>query len=171
MAQVESNYPRDIVTRYHTKVFSTWLSCLPMVSAAAALITVLGSGIGTHREPIALLVEWVKTLAVCFVSLLPALAVICRSFPITVSNDGIRSFNGFGAYELIKWTEVADVPPMNILGLRYFRVKKSGVVFATLIPFDLVNRETFLTEVARHLGDDHPFVKRLRRSWRSGAAG
>ena len=172
MNPVESNYPRDIVTRYYSKVFATWWCCFPMMAGASTLIAIAERGVGFTTDTWETIRQWFGITATCLVSLFPALAVICRMFPLTLSNQGIRTFIGFGAYAQLGWDDISSMPPLNILGLRYFRISKRGLMFAALIPFDLDNRELFFGEVVSRLGAEHPFVVQVAAAWRmSGGQG
>jgi len=162
---VVSNYPRTPETRYHAKTVTTWLRCLPFTLILFVVIIFLfdlaraGVGMGA---PIDLI--WIT--AVTYAGLLPLLAVCCRSFPITLSAGGLKAFKGLGVYSTISWEELRQLPVLNLGGLKYYRFKRDRMLLAILVPFDLKDRERFIREMARYIGDEHPIISNLCASWK-----
>ncbi len=101
------------------------------------------------------------TIATAVVAgLLFAVAIIF--WPVYVLSDGIRTYNYWGMYRTVPWTEFTVVERANIFGLRYLR-------FASIdgtrlyIPLWLADMPGFAAIVRDRAGDVHPLVFALER--------
>jgi len=160
-----SNYPRHPTSKYHARPVITWLrflipTMLLVVFIALVPVALLSSQMGSSYG-----LDLAGMLIGDVVLSLPLIVVVCRLFPITVSASGLKAFNGIGTYSHLPWDSIRQLSSMNFIGLRYFRFKRDGMVFAALVPYDLDNPQLFCVEVARYLGEDSPIVASLRGSW------
>jgi hypothetical protein len=79
-----------------------------------------------------------------------------------VSEDGLRTYNGYGINVTIPWPELEYVGVLNILGLRYLRFRRPGLFWATIVPFDVVQPAEFVDACAAYVGKDHPMIGSMR---------
>ena len=90
-----------------------------------------------------------------FVIIVLSLAAVI-AFPLYVSQNGIRSYNAWGRYHTIEWSEMLAVKPMNLLGLRYLRVKAADSSQVIWIPLYLANQDKFFADIQRYSDSDNP---------------
>ena len=83
--------------------------------------------------------------------------------PIYVSQEGIRSFNIWGAYRLVLWSDIREIRPVNLLGLKYLRIYSAAIDWPVWLPLYLSDIGGFVTQARQHAGADHPIVATIER--------
>lgn len=74
---------------------------------------------------------------------------------------GITAANSWGVRARFDWEEIGDCRPVNLLGLRYLRVRANGSRWALWVPSFLVERARF----GELLGEYAPASSPLRREF------
>lgn len=108
--------------------------------------------------------DFLRLLLGCLL-LLPLVAVAGLLSKTYLSSEGLRGYDGFGSYSFVPWNSVEYLGQMNLFGMRYFRIKSPNKGRAIVIPVHTFNKREFVTIVAQHLGEEHPFTLALREEW------
>jgi len=79
-------------------------------------------------------------------------------FKIYVKPAGLGAYNPWGLYRQCAWQDIVAVRAVNILGLRYLRMRVSGKSSTISVPLFLSDREGFYVAVRRYAGPEHPLT-------------
>jgi hypothetical protein len=85
--------------------------------------------------------------------------VLVRCFPVYVKKEGLRSYNIYCFYKDIFWDDIETINPINILGLKYIRVKSKLGGTPIWIPIWIDNIDSFLDTIDFYGGDKSLFQK------------
>jgi len=83
-------------------------------------------------------------------------------FPVYVAEDGIKGYDFFGFYHFAPWLTIERIRPINLLGLRYLRVRSSAAPRELWVPLFLADMPGFCAAVADRAGPDHPLAEALQ---------
>ncbi len=109
-------------------------------------------------KPVKLILSVTKISCLIAFVVAPLLSwVLVRIFPVYVLPEGLSSYNAFCYYSTVRWEEIAEVVPINILGLEYVRIKSTSKKPPIWIPTWLNNNSLFLESVTRLGGKKENF--------------
>lgn len=80
---------------------------------------------------------------------------------LTVSNQGIRSFDMLGRWHWVEWSAIEEVWPRRFVGLDYLVVRAEGLPRPIWIPLVLVDMPKFREAVTREAGPENPLTRAL----------
>jgi len=146
---VANNY----LLKYKTSLGYTLAGILATILLIAIAALIIG-------KPVKLVLS--VTIGSCLIALVIAPLfswILVRSFPVYVLPEGLSSYNAFGCYSTVRWEEIAEVEPINILGLRYIRIKSTRKKPPIWIPTWLKDNGMFLKKVTRFGGKREHFEK------------
>jgi hypothetical protein len=122
------------------------------------LVMSVGGGIDWPRLLVAFIAGGSAGVA-CTLALTP---VVVWFFPVSISQDGIRSFNFWGLYHTVAWPEVTAVKPVNLLGLRYLFIYSPKLRWPLWVPRFLADPARFKRLVLDYAGPNHPLSQAIR---------
>src|SRR5207248_309599 len=64
-------------------------------------------------------------------------------YRVHVAPWGLRSFDAWGKYHDVTWDEMTEARPINLLGLRYLRVRRAGGGSWLWLPLFLAEQQRF----------------------------
>jgi hypothetical protein len=102
-------------------------------------------------------VRFAWAVAFAFVLILVVVAV----FRVFVGPVGLRGYTFWGNYRTLPWDEIDSVRPINLLGLRFLRVRGVGGGLPVWLPLFLADMPRFRTAVRDLAGDDHVLTRAL----------
>jgi hypothetical protein len=104
--------------------FSCFLPAVPWIAGATFTLLFVAILIKSSSFVDALKVG---AIVACVVGafLVPLLIVCALTYPVTVRNSGISSYNPYGSWqeESMRWTDIAEVRQTRVIGVRYIRVE------------------------------------------------
>jgi len=148
------------------KYFSKYKTCLGY-TLAGILGTIFLIAIGDLiiGKPVKLILSVTKVSCLMAFVIAPLLSwILVRIFPVYVLPEGLRSYNVFCYYSTVRWEEIAEVEPINFLGLKYVRIKSTSKKPPIWIPTWLNDNGLFLQSVARLGGKREHFEKHFNTS-------
>jgi hypothetical protein len=151
-----------VADKYFPKYKTSLGYTLAGILATILLIAIAALIIG---KPVKLVLS--VTIGSCLIALViaPLLSwIFVRSYPVYVLPEGLSSYNAFGCYNTVRWKEIAKVEPINILGLRYIRIKSTSKKSPIWIPTWLNDNDLFLESVAKLGGKREHFEKHFNTS-------
>lgn len=81
-------------------------------------------------------------------------------FQVYVGPSGVRSYNFWGVYRTVAWSDINSVSRFNLLWLCYLVVKKEGAC-SILVPLFLSEKQRFLESIKAYAGGENPLVRAL----------
>jgi hypothetical protein len=127
------------------------------VSIAALLILTAHVITLTPPDPVGLLLAITGAEGAGFFLLLAYVGY----FKVYVSPEGLRCFNLWGLYRLLRWDDFRSVRPINALGLRYLLAYPADGGSALWLPLFLADGEGFHRLVREYAGPAHPLSRAL----------
>jgi hypothetical protein len=145
-------YPESYYTQYEAML--GWFACVAApIWAAVVLIP------GLHLWDIWLTCGLVVILLlVCLI----CAGVMVAAFPIRISESGIRSYDVWGRYLNVPWSEITSVEQRNYLGFRFLRIA-SGNEASVLVTLRIRNPDLFLMRVSELAGPENRLTQALER--------
>ena len=143
----------NYLLKYKTSLGYTLAGILATILLIAIAALIIG-------KPVKLVLS--VTIGSCLIALVIAPLfswILVRSFPVYVLPEGLSSYNAFGCYSTVRWEEIAEVEPINILGLKYIRIKSTSKKPPIWIPTWLNDNRLFLENVTRLGGKREHFEK------------
>jgi len=83
-------------------------------------------------------------------------------YPISVGAGGLHSFDAWGRYHRVPWSEITTVRPFRLLGLKYLRVFQAGQPRTIWVPLFLSDMNRFRSLVLQHAGSANPLSVALK---------
>jgi hypothetical protein len=145
-------------------VFGMSFRILWPFSAAIALLLVplVMKSIVTMKEW-----SWLAAIAaVASLALVPLLvfalaAPIAWLYRLRVHELGLRGFDVWGRFRSVRWPEMTDATPLDLLTLPYLRVHTTDAGVELTIPLFLADRAGFARLVTECAGPENPLARYL----------
>ncbi len=148
--------PDKYFSKYKTALFYTLAGLLGTIFFMAIIKLVIG-------KPVNLILSVTRISCLIAFVIAPFLSwILVRMFPVYVLPEGLKSYNVFGHYSTVRWGEIAEVEPINFLGLKYLRVKSTHKKLPIWIPTWLNGNSLFLENVTRLSGKKEHFEKHFK---------
>ncbi len=130
----------------------------PVGLVLAASIMERLRGLPAWRElPLFLLLS--LGLGAAFAGAICILVYVC---PVTIYSHGLRSYNIWGRYSVVAWTQIRSVRPFQILGFRYLYLDVAELSQPLTVPLWLRDMEGFRRHVEQLAGPRHPLSMALQ---------
>lgn len=133
---------------------------------AAAMVLLLGAAavgqVGLGRFPrwrelaLIALAPWLA-----FVPFLVVMYAAVYLFPVTVFDAGLRSYNSWGWYRTVSWSDVRSVEIRKFFGFPYLFLAVADGTASLAVPLWLRDMTSFRELVSRHAGPGHPLSAAL----------
>jgi hypothetical protein len=91
-------------------------------------------------------------------------------YRVYVLEDGLRGYTAWGTYRTLRWPEINDVRPLNVLGMRFLLVRSVGGGSAIWVPLFLAEMSGFRAAVRESAGEDHLLSRALQEAAGLGVA-
>ncbi len=143
--------------KYYSK-FSIGLISISIVYVSTILLLASKDYVlGDEIQKISFILTWTLVSGLFVVPVYTWIFIRC--FPVYVKKEGLRSYNIYCFYKEIKWNEIEKIIPINILGLKYIRVKSKLEGTPIWIPLWINDYDSFLDTVSLYGGDNTLFQK------------
>lgn len=109
--------------------------------------------------------DWDVSLAGGLIALLVILCLACAgsmvaAFPIWIGESGIRSYDVWGRYSNVPWSEITGVEQRNYVGFRFLRIDSSNRP-AVLVTLRIGDPQGFSNRVRELAGPENPLTQAL----------
>ncbi|HQR09479.1 MAG TPA: hypothetical protein PLN21_21835 [Gemmatales bacterium] len=140
--------------KYYSNFLITFLMLLSISVVAGFLSTLIINGELGRWE------EWGYPILGIFVMCLVLTLIAIPLFPVIVWPEGLKTYNFWGGYVSVNWSDIVSTNSMNLLGLRYvtFRTTNNKTLY---IPRFLTNFVGFRDQVAAWAGEHHLLTQAL----------
>jgi hypothetical protein len=97
-----------------------------------------------------------RCVAGCYATATLMTLLCVYAFRIFISEKGLWSYNFWGVYREIGWSDIISARRINLLGLWYLRMTCHNSREAIWLPLFLARRKEFAVLIARYTEDSHP---------------
>ncbi len=85
-------------------------------------------------------------------------AILVAYFRVYIYADGIRSYDFWGRYHYLQWSDIEMIRPINLLGFSYVRLYSNGKSPTISIPLFLVGIDRVKELVTQYAEPDNPLA-------------
>ena len=83
-------------------------------------------------------------------------------FPVSVGASGLQSFDAWGRYHRVAWTDITAAQPCRVVGLKYLRVQHGTAGRTVWVPLFLADMDRFRSLVLQHGGPANLLTQALQ---------
>jgi len=87
------------------------------------------------------------------------LLLLISLFSVEIDSSGIRAANTWGVKQKLKWDEITNCRPFNLLGLRYVRLYGGKSRWGIWLPDFLSNKQEFINLTFEFAPTSNPIIK------------